>query len=55
MTDIQKVSFELLREFIRICDQLELEYFLVCGSALGAVKMGRDAEFQAIMPIRGKR
>lgn len=40
MTDIQKVSFELLREFIRICDQLELEYFLVCGSALGAVKYG---------------
>lgn len=40
MTEIQKVSFELLCQFVDICEKLELPYFLVCGSALGAVKYG---------------
>lgn len=38
MTELQKVEFNILREFIRVCDELELTYYLVCGSALGAVK-----------------
>ena len=38
MTDLQKVEFDMLKEFVRICDELQLTYFLVCGSALGAVK-----------------
>lgn len=38
MTDLQKIEFEMLKEFVRICDELNLTYFLVCGSALGAVK-----------------
>ncbi len=40
MTELQKKEKELLSEFIRICDELELKYYLVCGSALGAVKYG---------------
>ncbi len=38
MTELQKKEFEILKSFIEICEKLELEYFLVCGSALGAVK-----------------
>ncbi len=40
MTDLQRTEFEMLKEFVRICDELNLTYFLVCGSALGAVKYG---------------
>lgn len=29
---------ELLKQFIFVCEKLQLHYFLVCGSALGAVK-----------------
>lgn len=39
----------------RTKDTLQRELYIVEGdSALGACKMGRDAEFQAIMPVRGK-
>ena len=40
MTQVQRASFDLLVTFVEICDKLGLEYFLVCGSALGAVKYG---------------
>ena len=40
MTDLQRVELDLLKQFIRICDQLELKYYLICGTALGAVKYG---------------
>lgn len=36
MTKLQTKELELLREFIRICDEPHLTYYLVCGSALGA-------------------
>jgi lipopolysaccharide cholinephosphotransferase len=40
MNELQQTEFELLREFDRVCKMLDLNYFLVCGSALGAVKYG---------------
>ena len=40
MNDLQKVEFELLKIFIDICQKLDLNYFLVCGSALGAARHG---------------
>ena len=38
MTDLQKKSFELLQLVINVCEKRNIKYFLVCGSALGAVK-----------------
>lgn len=40
MTPFQKKVFQILQIFTHICDQLQLKYFLVCGSALGTVKYG---------------
>ena len=40
MNDLQKKELELLKCFTEICDRLGLRYYLVCGSALGAVKYG---------------
>lgn len=40
MNDVQKVVFESFRYFADICEKLNLEYYLVNGSALGAVKYG---------------
>lgn len=38
MNDLQKIEFEMLRLFVEVCDELDLTYYLVCGSALGAAK-----------------
>ena len=38
MTELQEKEFELLKLFILVCSSLKLRYYLVCGSALGAVK-----------------
>lgn len=38
MNDLQKTEFEILKHAIRVCNELNLTYYLVCGSALGAVK-----------------
>lgn len=38
MNPIQEKVFQLLKLFIEICNKLQLKYFLVCGSTLGAVK-----------------
>lgn len=40
MTELQKCEFDLLKVVDEICNRLNIKYFLVCGSALGAVKYG---------------
>ena len=40
MTELQKKELELLKRFVEICESEKLRYWLVCGSALGAVKYG---------------
>lgn len=40
MNQLQEKQFELLGCFVRLCEKLQIPYFLVCGSALGAVKYG---------------
>ena len=38
MNELQKIEYELLKQFIDISEKLGVTYYLVCGSALGAVK-----------------
>lgn len=38
MKEYQRIELELLKVFLDVCEKLNLKYFLVCGSALGAVK-----------------
>ena len=38
MNLLQEKEFELLADFVEVCAKLDLSYYLVCGSALGAVK-----------------
>lgn len=38
MTDLQKKELELLTQFISVCEKLNITYYLVCGTALGAAK-----------------
>ncbi len=40
MNDIQKKELDILSCFISVCNKLDLSYYLVCGSCLGAVKYG---------------
>ncbi len=40
MDQLQHVVYELLARFVGICEAEGIPYFLVCGSALGAVKYG---------------
>ena len=40
MNDLQRVELELFKVFKETCEKLGLNYFLVCGSALGAVRHG---------------
>ena len=37
---VQQVALSVLKEFIRICDKYELDYFAHWGTALGAVRHG---------------
>lgn len=38
MTELQKIEIDLFKCFAEVCEKLNLNYFLVCGSALGAMR-----------------
>ena len=40
MNELQKIEMDLFKCFSEICEKLNLNYFLVCGSALGAARHG---------------
>ena len=40
MNELQKVELDILQHFIEACEKLNVQYFLVCGSALGAKRHG---------------
>ena len=40
MNDLQKIEFDLFRCFIEICEKLNLRYFIIEGSAIGAARHG---------------
>ncbi|MBO4217039.1 MAG: LicD family protein [Clostridia bacterium] len=40
MNRLQQIEFNILKEFVSVCERYGLKYWLVCGSALGAVKYG---------------
>ena len=56
MNSLQKIQLELLESFLAVCRQLNLKYYLVCGSALGAVKyrgfIPWDDDVDVAMPRR---
>lgn len=56
MNTLQTIQLEMLRSFLDVCQTLGLQYYLVCGSALGAVKYGGfipwDDDVDIAMPRR---
>ncbi len=54
MNELQKVMLTSLKEFIRVCEKHGLRYYLITGSALGAVRHGGfipwDDDIDVAMP-----
>ena len=40
MNDLQKCQFEMLKFFVKFCEDHDIKYFLVGGTALGAIRHG---------------
>ncbi len=38
MNDLQKCQLDILKEFVRVCDKNNLQYYLVGGTCLGAIR-----------------
>jgi len=56
MNELQKTELNILKEFLKVCETLDLTYYLVCGSALGAAKYGGfipwDDDIDVALPRR---
>lgn len=54
LRDLQQKELEILKEFIRICEQHDLQYYLAWGSCLGAVRHHKfipwDDDIDIVMP-----
>ena len=51
MNDLQRVELELFKVFKETCEKLGLNYFLVCGSALGAARHGGFMPWDDVMDV----
>ncbi len=38
MAEIKKIEVDMLREFVKICEKLNLQYYLIGGTLLGAIR-----------------
>lgn len=38
MTDLQRIEFQMLEQFVAICEKLNLRYYLLGGTLIGAVR-----------------
>ena len=38
MNHLKEVELDLLQQFVKVCDKLELNYFIVQGTLIGAVR-----------------
>ena len=38
LKELQKIELAILKEFINVCDRLNINYFLIGGTLLGAVR-----------------
>ena len=38
--EVQRVELEILEEVIRVCDENNIDYFIVFGTTLGAIRTG---------------
>ena len=54
ITEINKVQLEIFRDFVNVCETLNLKYYLVHGSLLGAVRYSGffpgDDDIDVLMP-----
>ena len=58
MNSLQKTEYDIFRVFIGVCEKLNLKYYMVCGSALGAVKYqgfipwDDDLDLSKVKPVK---
>ncbi len=59
LTKLRRIQLELLKEFIRICDEHELKWYAFFGTLLGAVRdegfLPWDDDVDVVMPVEDYR